>query len=157
MNSSFLLGVISLFALVTGCASPLKPNATLVEFDSSPAGATISTSIKTFAVAPQKLYWELNAAGSTVTSEPITARWVSGATTTTTIILNGGQSGAYYLLNRPQGVAGLETDVRWAMHLQNAKQQADNAAVHAFIAMQPRAPISTSCTQIGINVSCTSK
>ena len=105
--------------LLDGCATSLKSNQTRIKFDSDPPGATISTPAKNWGVAPVTLNWELNKGQATALSEPITATWISGATTTTKMNLTARQEGTYTLV-RPQGVAGLDSDIERARNLKSA-------------------------------------
>lgn len=117
------LALITTAALLVGaCASPLKPNQTRVEFLTQPPGATISTGSQVWGVAPVQLDLPVNAG----LSVPITATWVSGAKKTITLNLRAGQV-ASFTFNRPQGVAGLDSDIRWAMHLQQQKNDSSDA------------------------------
>lgn len=146
--------------LLTGC-STLGPNQTSVTFDSNPPGATISSGAESWGTAPVGRVWTLAKGRTTAESAPITATWISGAKTTITMSLTAGQVGAY-TINRPQGVAGLETDVQWAIHLQQqvaAKEAAKKAVADAewdrvlkqiSAAPQPPLPSPTvNCTSTG--------
>lgn len=110
--------ILLLVVLILAGCSTLQPNQTRITFDSNPPGATISNG-SISGTAPLELIWTLNNGQATVLSEPITATWVSGATTTNQMNLKAGQEGAYTIV-RPQGVAGLDSDIQWAIHL---KQQ----------------------------------
>lgn len=130
-----ILHALLIVLILAGCATPLQSNQAKIEFYSNPPGATISTGKGSVGRAPATLVWTLNNGQSTAVSEPITATWVSGATSTITINLTAGQAGAY-TFNRPQGVAGLDSDIQWAMHLQQASQhksEADAAALAAAL------------------------
>lgn len=121
--------------IVTGCATQLKSNQAKVDFNSNPPGAIISTENGNFGHAPATLIWTLNNGQATAVSEPVTATWVSGATSTIRINLTAGKAGAY-TINRPQGVAGLDADIQWAINLQQAsqrKREADAAALAATL------------------------
>jgi hypothetical protein len=128
---------------LTGCATSLPPNQTRIMFYSNPAGAMISTPGHNWGVAPQQLIWTLNAA--TFLSEPITATWVSGASTTTKMNLIAGQDGSF-TLQRPQGVAGVDGDIQWAIHLEQKQQANDEAWAAAFKNAVPTPRKTTNCT-----------
>jgi len=144
--------------ILAGCATPLQSNQAKIQFYSNPSGATFSTGSGSFGGSPATLVWTLNNGQATAVSEPITATWVSGATSTITINLTAGQAGVY-TFNRPQGVAGLESDIQWAIHLQQASQrksEADAAGLAAALKNyndnwernnRPPTP-TTSCTSI---------
>ena len=134
--------------LFTGCTTSLPPNQTRIMFYSNPAGATISTPGHNWGVAPQQLIWTLNAATSL--SEPITATWVSGATTTTKMNLIAGQDGSF-TLQRPQGVAGVDGDIQWAIHLEQ-QQQATGAAIIDAIKPAPRKTTNCTSNAVGTQV-----
>lgn len=153
-----ILHVLPIVLMLAGCATQLQPNQAKIEFHSNPPGATISTGKGNFGVAPAALVWTLSNGQATAVSEPITATWVSGATSTITINLTAGQAGVY-TFNRPQGVAGLESDIQWAVHLQQISQrksEADAAGLAAALKnyndnweRNNRPPVpTTNCTSI---------
>lgn len=118
---------IFIFAIVcmvlAGCVAP---NQTSITFYSSPPGATISTETRNFGTAPAEVIWTLPGPGARAVSEPVTATWMSGARASIRINLVAGQEGAY-TFERPAGVAGLESDVQWAIHLQQQKAASQNS------------------------------
>ena len=130
-----ILYAMPIMLILAGCATPLQSNQAKIDFYSNPPGAAISTGKGSVGRAPATLVWTLNNGQATAVSEPITATWVSGATSTITINLTAGQAGVY-TFNRPQGVAGLDSDIQWAIHLQQASQQkreADAAGLAAAL------------------------
>jgi len=116
--SQLIIAVLISFTLV-GCA--IAPNKVSITFDSYPPGATISSDTKVFGIAPTTVVWTLNAAGARTTSEPIIATWVSGAKVSTQMNLVGGKKEGF-IFQRPSGVAGLDADIQWAIHLSQQKQ-----------------------------------
>lgn len=126
-----ILHALLLVLILAGCATSLQPNQAKIEFHSNPPGATISTGKGSVGYAPVTLVWTLNEGRVAAVSEPITATWVSGATSTITINLTAGQAGVY-TFNRPQGVAGLDSDIQWAIHIQQASQRKSEADAAAL-------------------------
>lgn len=121
--------ILLLVALILAGCSTLQPNQTRITFDSNPPGATISNG-SISGTAPLVLIWTLNNGQATALSEPITATWVSGAITTNRMNLKAGQEGAYTIV-RPQGVAGLDSDIQWAIHLKQ-RQAAQPGLLNAI-------------------------
>ena len=109
--------------LLAGCAS-IDPNQCRITFESNPPGATISDESGSWGVSPQTRIWTLN--GPTSISNLITATWISGATTSTKMNLTAGREGTY-TFQRPQGTAGLDQDIKWAMHLDRQEADRDSA------------------------------
>ncbi len=141
---------LAIAVMLTGCAT-IDQNQTRIAFSSQPPGATISSDGKVFGVAPQSLTWTLSNGQKTTISTPVTATWVSGATVTITMKLTAGQYGTH-LFTRPIGVAGLDADIQWAMHLQN--QSSDGVAGGLAAALKgfnegrrsnQRDPVTTDC------------
>lgn len=117
--------------LLSGC-STIAPNQNSITFDSNPPGATFSSGNEVWGVGPVTRIWTLNGSQARSVSAPITARWVSGATTNFTMNLQAGQEGSY-TIDRPQGVAGIEADIQWAIHLRQQQQvQAARASEAAY-------------------------
>lgn len=144
--------------LLAGCAS-IGRDQNQITFDSNPPGATISSGNETWGVAPQTRIWTLAKGQRTAVSAPITATWISGAKSTITMNLQAGQEGAYTII-RPQGVAGLEIDVQWAMHLQQqetAKQASDNALLMMYMQQQNTAAAARTTPQPSPMINCTSR
>ena len=149
----------TLFAVLflAGCATPLQQNQTRITFSSNPPGATISSGSELRGVAPFAIIWTLDKFHNNV-SGPITATWVSGATVFVTMRLTAGQEGSY-TINRPAGVAGLEQDVQWAIHIEqqkSARDAANGAALAASLqsfsnGLQTyKAPTSVNCSSYNI-------
>ena len=117
--------------LLIGCATPLAKNQTRLTLQSDPPGATISSPSGNRGMAPYTLLFTIANDQSVGITEPITATWVSGAKTTMRIRLIGGQAG-FYTFQRPQGAPGLESDIQWAIHVQQQQERrkaADDAAM----------------------------
>jgi hypothetical protein len=109
--------------LLAGCQTyQPNPNETKIMFYSNPAGATITAPGITYGAAPRLLIWTFTDEQTTLVTAPITATWVSGATTTTRINITKGKDGSY-VMQRPQGVAGLDSDIQWAIHIEQQDQQ----------------------------------
>lgn len=108
--------VIAIFAtaILIGCAT--APDEFEATINSNPPGATISEGGKTVGVAPVTVRWQMTP-GTTARSAPLTATWVSGAKQTNQFHLIAGKS-QEFLIERPNKVPGLDTDVNWAIHLQ---------------------------------------
>ncbi len=111
---------VIILLIVSGCA-----NQSSITYYSNPAGATISTDRQVFGVAPQKLLWTLPSGQKNITSENVTATWQSGAKATVTYLLPRGHKGQH-TFQRPQGVAGLDVDINWAIHVQQMENQNNN-------------------------------
>ncbi len=111
------------------CGLPLQPNQTQATITSNPPGATISGTDFS-GTAPQILIYTLNK-GQATASAPITVTWVSGATTTRELKLVAGKS-LNYVIQRPD-VPGIDTDVKWAIHLQE-KKASDDAVFYGGLA-----------------------
>ena len=155
--------------LLTGCKT-LGDNQAMITFGSNPPGATISYPGGAWGVAPVTRVWTLAKERKTAKAGPFTATWVSGAQSTITINLQAGHAG-FYTFVRPKEVAGLETDVQWAIHLQqekSAKAARRDAAWKDFNdslkEMQPapapaprRESVTTDCTTRGNRTTCTSR
>lgn len=144
--------------LLAGCAS-IGEDQSQIEFYSNPPGATLSYGNETWGVAPQTRIWTLAKGQRTAVSAPITATWISGAISSITMNLLAGQEGTYTIV-RPQGAAGLETDVQWAMHLQQqktAKQASDNALLMMYMQQQNTAAAARATPQPSPMVNCTSR
>jgi hypothetical protein len=122
-----------LIGMLAGCATPIQPNQNGIVFQSNPPGATISSAGVIWGVAPVGRIWTFTGGRTTDVSAPITARWVSGATSTTRLNLVAGKEGTY-VFNRPVGVAGLEADVQWAIHIQQEARRKSDEESAAFAA-----------------------
>ena len=114
-----------LVLFLAGCETTIQPNQTRVVFDSNPPGATISSNNQSYGIAPVARIWTLNDINRKTFSPPITATWASGAKFTVTLNLIPGQNGNF-IINRPQGVDGLASDVQWGIsHQQQIQKKAD--------------------------------
>lgn len=122
------LAAMALIGLVS-CAAPLRQDQAKLTVSSNPPGATLTTGSLS-GIAPQT--WIVNnIAGSTTTTAPIRATWVSGATTTVSVTVARGQAQAF-TIQRPSNAPGIDADIRWAVHLQQ-KDDAESAAAMSLI------------------------
>lgn len=136
-------------ALMTTACATIRPNQHEITFRSNPPGATISSGGQSWGVAPVVRVYALAQGQQEGRSQPVTATWVSGASTTVTMRIQAGYHGDY-TFQRPQA-AGLDADLRWAIHLQTreaaAQAELERAAYEAGRAIGggSRSP-SISCT-----------
>ena len=117
-------GKIAVFLLAATCGAcgGIDSNQIAVTFDSNPPGATIYSNGENWGVAPVTRVWTFAQRQATA-SLPVTAKWISGASANVRLsfpVENFGTTRTY-TFERPQGVAGLESDVQWAIHVQRTK------------------------------------
>jgi hypothetical protein len=143
--------------LLTGCSS-IQSDKTDITFYSYPAGAKISQGGKNFGAAPVTLTFTRTP--NTLTTNPLTATWMSGATTTLPISFAPYTTHFFfpdrqtYTFQRPQGANGTEVDIQWAIYLeqQNKNQREERAAALKQLGEgfksygESITPKSTSCT-----------
>lgn len=124
--------IVAAAVVLAGCATspaPLGPNEARITFESNPPGATISGDGQTYRT-PVELTFTLPRGHQNYPTNPITARWVSGASVTTTVSLRRGI--LHYVFQRPEGVAGLEQDVGYAIHRERMSAPTDSGVGDAL-------------------------
>lgn len=129
MYYRFLIFVV--LVLMTGCA--VDKNKAVVFIRSSPPGATISD-YHSSDRAPVILRWDISEMDKTSKSRPITATWISGASTTVNLNIRFGER-QEYTISRPNA-PGLEQDIQWAIQLQeaaNARSQARDETTRTLL------------------------
>lgn len=136
---------IAITLALTACAAPLRSDQARITISSSPPGATISDGVQSFET-PQTLTWTIP--GGKGTTRPITASWMSGAQTSIRLNLVGGST-KNYVFQRPN-VAGVETDIRWAIHLQEKDAAATKVLLDVLSSTsKPSGSVRCTSTRIG--------
>lgn len=152
-------------ALISGCATPLKPNQVRITFNSEPPGAMIYDGEKAWGNAPVTLV--LTASENAMRAgyseqNSVYAMWPSGAKSRKGVRIHVGKGSQQFTFSRPSDAPGLDKDLAYAAQLRQiraSEEQASAASSAAFWqmynAMQPKSPTYTDCTKFGSSVSCT--
>lgn len=127
----FLVSVIVVAALMSGCATPVDPNMMKLQIITNPPGALIYEDGRALGQAPAFIPYVISPAARQVgkiTPRPITVVWPSGAKATATpgMFLARGQQ-QHFVFSRPIDAPNLDKDLQYAAQLQQvgyARQQA---------------------------------
>jgi hypothetical protein len=127
-----IAGFMLLSIGLVGC-STIPPNYAEVEVFSEPPGAYIYENGVALGAAPIKIYYE-GVAGQTVNTKPLTAVWVSGATSSQEFIVWTNGTSQYATIQRPMNAPNLQADLQYAADLEREDREKTAAAWRAVSA-----------------------